>query len=282
MPYCCESILKAHLFNSTNKPYCQCPLEEYRSQYCVPAFSIQSRQRCSIVCPSIRLNAFNKRSLRSEKFRLFYERGDLPCTIHHTTKGQSLKWFIDNIETLNIDYYLPIFTDGLCETKYPYSFIALQGVLDLLEHASHKIDIETLSKMIVPLKRALYTYDPIVISRVLLVLQKLARGNDGAIGIALVPYFNQLLPIINIMKERNEEKFYQNQRQCYMIDDYERNISNEIVRLIDKTLMVLEQFGGQDAFINIKFSVPTYEQQADVKQLSTAQIDRMVQPLMEN
>ncbi|CAF0866647.1 unnamed protein product [Rotaria sordida] len=281
MPYCCETVLKPHIFNSTNKTYCKCSLEEYRSQYCVPAFSIQSHQRCSIVCPPIRLNTFNKRSFRSEKFRLFYERGDLPCTIHHTTKGQSLKWFIDNIETLNIDYYLPIFTDGLCEIKYPYSFIALQGILDLLEHASHKIDIETLSKLILPLKRALYTNNPIVISRVLLVLQKLARGNDGAIGIALVPYFNQLLPIINIIKERNEGKFYQNQKQCYIIDDYEKNISNEIVRLIDKTLIVLEQFGGQDAFINIKFSIPTYEQQADIKQLSNAQIDTMVQPFME-
>jgi hypothetical protein len=154
------------------------------------------------------------------------------------------------------------------------------GILDLVERASHKINGETLSKMIVPLKRALYTNNPIVISRVLLVLQKLAHGNDGAIGIILVPYFNQLLPRINIIRERYQGKSSRNQRQCYIIDDYEKNIETNLVRLIDETLVVLEQCGGQDAFINIKFSIPTYEQQADVKQLSAAQMDTIVQPFM--
>jgi hypothetical protein len=121
MPYCCETVLKPHKNN------CKCLLEEYRYQCCVPPFSIESRQRCSIVCPLKNVKNLNKRLYRSEIFRLFYERGDLPCTIQHITKGQSLKWFINNFETLNIDYYFPIFIDGFCEIKYPYSFIALQG-----------------------------------------------------------------------------------------------------------------------------------------------------------
>jgi hypothetical protein len=128
MPYDCETVLKPRIINSSNKTTCKCSLREYRYPCCVPAFSIQSRQRCSIVCPPERLQNFNKRSCRSKTFRLFYERGDLPCTIQHVTKGQSLKWFIKDLETLNIDYYLPIFIDGLCETKYPYSFLALQGI----------------------------------------------------------------------------------------------------------------------------------------------------------
>ena len=127
MPYCCETVLKPRIFNGLNKTNCKCSLEEYRYRCCVPPFSIQSRQRCSIVCSPIRLDSFKKRLYHSENFRLFYERGDLPCTIQHITKGQTLKWFINDLETLNIDYYLPIFTDGLCETKYPYSFIALHG-----------------------------------------------------------------------------------------------------------------------------------------------------------
>ncbi|CAF3863639.1 unnamed protein product [Adineta steineri] len=270
MSYCCETVLKPNILD------CECSLRKY----CVLPFSIQSRQRCSIVCPLINRNNFKKQICRSENFRLFYERGDLPCTIEHITKGQRLKWFINDLETLNIYYYLPIFTDGLCETKYPYSFIALQGILDLITRASHKIDGETLSKLIVPLKRALYTNDPIVISRVLFVLQNLARGNDGAVGIALVPYFNQILPIINIIRERNEGKSYRNQKSCKIIDDFEKNIETNLVRLINDTLIVLEQFGGQDAFINIKYSIPTYEQQADVKQLTSTQIDTIVQPFI--
>jgi len=131
------------------------------------------------------------------------------------------------------------------------------------------------------MKRALYTNHPIVIKRVLIVLQKLVRGNDGAIGIALVPYFNQLLPIINIIKERNQGKLYRNKNQCYRIDDYEKNIENDLVRLIDETLVILEQFGGQDAFINIKYSVPTYEQQTDIKQLTSTQTNTMIRPLID-
>ncbi|UJR24928.1 hypothetical protein I4U23_006292 [Adineta vaga] len=248
---------------------------------CVPPFSNQSRQRYSIVCPLIRLKIFNKRSYRSEMFRLFYERGDLPCAIEHIAKGQKLKWFIDNLEMLNLDYYLPIFTDGLCESTYPYSFIAFQGILDLITRASHKIDDETLAKLIRPLKHALYTHNPIIIRRVLHVLQQLARGNDGALGIILVSNFNQLLPIINIIKERNQSKYRRKQTECHLIDDFERNTEIDLVRLIDETLLVLEEFGGQDAFINIKYSIPTYEQQIDVKQLSSAQMNTIVQPFMK-
>jgi len=104
-------------------PYC-C---QYRSCCCVPPFSIQSFQQGSIVCPPKSVNIFRQQTCRSNKFRLFYERGDLPCTILHTARGQTLKWFVTNLDTLNIDYYLPIFIDGLCETKYPYCLIAFQG-----------------------------------------------------------------------------------------------------------------------------------------------------------
>ena len=148
--------------------------------------------------------------------------------------------------------------------------------MDLITRASHKIGVETLSKLIAPLKRSLYTNDLIIIRRVLLVLQRLARGNDGAIGIALVPYFNQLLPMINILKER-----YRNEKPCDTIADYGKDEHNDFVRFIDETLLVLEQFGGPDAFINIKYSIPTYEQQVDIKQLSPSQTNTLVEPLLE-
>jgi hypothetical protein len=154
------------------------------------------------------------------------------------------------------------------------------GISDLVARASHKIDGETLAKLVVPLKRALYTNNPMIITRVLLVLQRLARSNDGAIGIALVPYFGQLLPRINIIRERNQSRARRHRASCRIVDDYEKSVETDLVRLIDDTLIVLEQFGGQDAFINIKFSVPTYEQQADVKQLSSPQLDTVVQPFM--
>jgi hypothetical protein len=60
-------------------------------------------------------------------FRFFYQRGDLPCRIEHSSSGPKLKWLIDDLETLNLNYYLPIFIDGLCQMQYPFDLIAFQG-----------------------------------------------------------------------------------------------------------------------------------------------------------
>ncbi len=49
---------------------------------------------------------------------------------------------------------------------------------------------------------ALNTRDPEVIVRVLKVLQKLVASGD-LIGEALVPYFRQVLPVLNIFKNSN-------------------------------------------------------------------------------
>lgn len=41
--------------------------------------------------------------------------------------------------------------------------------------------------------------------------------------------------------------------------DYGHNKSMNLGDLVDETLQVFERHGGQDAFINIKYMVPTYE-----------------------
>lgn len=71
------------------------------------------------------------------------------------------------------------------------------------------------------------------------------------IGIALVPYYRQILPIFYIMgaisiNETSSNKMELMQKQR-MLDQ------------IGKTLHLLEKHGGPDAFINIKYIIPTYE-----------------------
>ncbi|EEQ99258.1 hypothetical protein Pmar_PMAR013311 [Perkinsus marinus ATCC 50983] len=44
-------------------------------------------------------------------------------------------------------------------------------------------------------------------------------------------------------------------------DDMDYRLGRNIGALIDETLGVLEKHGGEDAFINIKYMVPTYESQ---------------------
>lgn len=71
------------------------------------------------------------------------------------------------------------------------------------------------------------------------------------IGEALVPYYRQILPIFNLFRNSNSnigDKIEYNQRKRSNLGD-----------LIGETLELLEQTGGEDAFINIKYMIPTYE-----------------------
>jgi hypothetical protein len=96
----------------------------------------------------------------------------------------------------------------------------------------------------------LNTRDPDIIATMLKVIQKLVLSGE-MIGEALVPYYRQILPIFNIFRNSNSnigDKIEYNQRKRINLGD-----------LISETLELLEQTGGEDAFINIKYMIPTYE-----------------------
>jgi hypothetical protein len=65
----------------------------------------------------------------------------------------------------------------------------------------------------------------------------LFKKKDPCVGQALVPYYRQLLPIFHLFRQKN----------------------TPLGAAIDATLEKLETHGGPDAFINIKYMVPTYE-----------------------
>ena len=113
-------------------------------------------------------------------------------------------------------------------------------------------------QLIIPIKStypslfsaALNTRDPDVIAVMLKMIQKLVLSGD-MIGEALVPYYRQILPIFNIFRNNNTklgDKIEYSQRKKLNLGD-----------LITETLELLEQTGGEDAFINIKYMIPTYE-----------------------
>jgi hypothetical protein len=110
--------------------------------------------------------------------------------------------------------------------------------------------------------------------RTLKALQQLARSGDF-IGQALVPYYRQVLPIFNIFKSKNciisYPSFFPPQRPLFSLFshyfavnvgdsiDYHQRFHENVGDLIQETLEVLEKRGGPDAFINIKYMIPTYE-----------------------
>ena len=132
---------------------------------------------------------------------------------------------------------------------FPYRFLAIHGIYDLLEKGAGKI-LPVIPQLILPIKEALNTRDPDIMSVTYKVIQRLVTSNES-VGEALVPYYRQILPMFNLYKGTNAN----------MGDkmDYAQRKSANLGDLIRETLEVLEIHGGEDAFINIKYMVPTYE-----------------------
>eukprot|EP00928_Gymnodinium_smaydae_P011675 TRINITY_DN14280_c0_g3_i4.p1 TRINITY_DN14280_c0_g3~~TRINITY_DN14280_c0_g3_i4.p1 ORF type:complete len:312 (+),score=76.38 TRINITY_DN14280_c0_g3_i4:671-1606(+) len=215
------------------------------------AFSITQNTRpisCNISSMPPRAGATDRRVVTRTEFRKFYDRGDLPIQIFHGAVGGKIAWKVD-IEKLDYHHYLPIFFDGLREKEDPYRFLAVQGTYDMLDKGGAKI-LPVVPQLIIPMKTALNTRDPELMTTMMKVIQHLVLSGE-MIGEALVPYYRQLLPVFNIFKSKNEnigDKIEYGQRKRVNVGD-----------LIAETLEVLETHGGEDAFINIKYMIPTYE-----------------------
>ncbi|EDX07826.1 GD11462, partial [Drosophila simulans] len=104
--------------------------------------------------------------------------------------------------------------------------------------------------ILLPLKNALSTRNLEVMCTTLKIIQQLVMSSD-LVGPALVPFYRQLLPMFNAFKVKN--------LNCGDEIDYAQKNNLNLGDLIDETLQVLELHGGEDAFINIKYMVPTYE-----------------------
>lgn len=150
---------------------------------------------------------------------------------------------------MDYHHYLPIFFEGIREKIDPYRFLAVQGVFDMLDKGGAKV-LPVIPQLIIPIKTALNTRDIEIIAITLKILQALVTCSD-TIGEALVPYYRQILPIMNLFKTKNfnlGDKI-----------DYSQRKGNNLGDLIQQTLELFEMHGGEDAFINIKYMVPTYE-----------------------
>jgi len=215
------------------------------------AFSItQNRRDMSANIPSSpgKAGATNRRVVAPTQFRKFYDRGDLPIQIFHGSVGGKIAWKVD-VEKLDYHHYLPIFFDGLREKEEPYRFLAVQGAYDMMDKGGAKI-LPVVPQLIIPIKTALNTRDPELMTTMMKVLQTLVLSGE-MIGEALVPYYRQILPIFNIYKHQN----------CNLGDmmQYDQRKRMNPGDLIAETLEILEVHGGEDAFINIKYMIPTYE-----------------------
>ena len=89
------------------------------------------------------------------------------------------------------------------------------------------------------------------------------------IGEALVPYYRQILPMFNLFKRKTcklriSHRVYFCTHFSSLVNigdkiDYGQRYNTRIGELIQDTLEILEKHGGEDAYINIKYMIPTYE-----------------------
>lgn len=187
-------------------------------------------------------------SVKATEFRRFYDRGDLPLQVAFEGASRKVQWKV-NFDKLDYHHYLPIFFDGVRENDEPYKFLARQGTYDLLAKGGPKI-LSVIPQLIIPIKTALNTRDPDVVCEMIKVLQRLVISGD-MIGEALVPYYRQLLPVFNLLCTQNVNIGHD--------IDYSQQKRMNVGDLIEETLELFEQHGGEDAFINIKYMIPTYE-----------------------
>ncbi|EAS01970.1 parkin co-regulated protein (macronuclear) [Tetrahymena thermophila SB210] len=181
-------------------------------------------------------------------FKKYYDRGDLPIAVNFHGAHRKISWKLEP-ELLDYHLYLPIFFEGLRETEEPYKFLADQGCEELLARGGAKI-FAVLPQLIIPIKKALSTKSHPIMCTTLKKIQKLVTSSD-MIGEALVPYYRQILPVMNMFKNK----------RLNIGDhiDYSQRKNENLSDLIQETLEILEKYGGEDAYINIKYMIPTYE-----------------------
>mmetsp|Transcript_26242 Transcript_26242/g.23107 ORF Transcript_26242/g.23107 Transcript_26242/m.23107 type:complete len:265 (-) Transcript_26242:120-914(-) len=189
-----------------------------------------------------------KTKIDTTLFKKYYDRGDLPIAVSFHGAHRKVTWKLEP-ELLDYHLYLPIFFEGLREVEEPYKFLAHEGTNELLERGGPKI-LPVLPQLIIPIKTALSTKNTNIMISTLKMLQKLVLSGD-MIGEALVPYYRQILPVFNLFKAKNSnlgDKI-----------DYSQRKNENLGDLIQETLEIFEKNGGEDAYINIKYMIPTYE-----------------------
>ena len=192
--------------------------------------------------------------------RRAFELHDLPCHINQNSGSKrTLVWDVP-VDELDFAQHLPVFFDGLREEEAPLPFIATQAIDDLLRLAPLKV-AAVVPQLVVSLRMALNTRRPAVMRRTIETLTKLVLADTGAaagpggpkIARALLPYFRQLLPVLNIFAQR-----FNNKKMG--IDDEKRG-ERKVEDLIQELLNALELYAGDTAFLNIRYMVPTFESQ---------------------
>ncbi len=162
------------------------------------------------------------------------------------------------ISKINYSVYLPLFIDGIREKLHPYKYVAIEGAKQLILGGISARILDSVPLVVRPLKVAMNTKDPTVLVEAIKILRMLTEVSP-AVASALVPYYRQLLPVLSQFVGSTCKQYKVGKSDDYLDFAYGKQDFRTLPDLIQDTLRVLDATGGPDAFVNIKYMVPTFE-----------------------
>ena len=178
-----------------------------------------------------------------------YDRGELPCTIRFSSGGKALRWS-GPIEALDLEYYIPIFVDGIRINTDPCKFMARQGSKELIDATIGKPNLllPVMQDICKGIRWAMSTQIDDNLRAALSLLRQMLKLHPVVIGKALIPFYKIFLPVLNLNIERFSD-----------IGDSIDYKEQDIGPMVCEVLEMLETTGGDNAYAQIKFNVPLYE-----------------------
>ncbi|KAE9553572.1 hypothetical protein FO519_003212 [Halicephalobus sp. NKZ332] len=128
----------------------------------------------------------------------------------------------------------------------PYDLIATKSVRDLLTTVhGPRIAAETMTDLVPQIRKGLNSRSFEKRTAMLDLIEQIARLNGC--GRLLVPFYRQLLPP------------FRKTKQVVVSTDISQTASDKYWDRAERTLGVLEKYGGPNASINIKYIIPQFQ-----------------------
>ena len=176
---------------------------------------------------------FSKKPMFKTSFGQMYSSGNIPCVVNHGSIKNKLQWK-QPPQAQDYDPLLILVAEGLCETDFPFNFIARNAFKELLdaELVGDKAEL-VLPRLIAPLRLSLMSSDLSVVEAGMDALMQLSHGlrlcSKG-------DRLNEHLPVLLVQLTKRPQ------------------LREKATRVLE----LLEQNGGKAAYDAIKSKVPTY------------------------
>lgn len=132
-----------------------------------------------LVQPKKATSAFRPGERR--ELRRLYTQNELPMRVVYVGCSRRVGWLVEDILTLDLQYYLPLFVAAFREPDEPFGFLALEASLDVLGVAGPAGRVLTLGPLVSkPLKLALRSKDAAAAERGLRFLHAFVDSADSA------------------------------------------------------------------------------------------------------